>query len=170
LTWTLACALAVALLTVGPTATLADITADASTELATGIVTFFGGSQVVTDNETIEIAKDAVRITTTLRSADSQSRSIMMGFGLPDIDMAALGGARVSGVNFEPNNPTNYIGFWLRADDATVPLKVEQRALALGLVDITPQLQRLGVQLYPVDDRCAGYFDGVATGGPNGAG
>jgi hypothetical protein len=142
--------LAIAFAFVVPTFCLADNLTDRSPELPTGIVTFVGGNHIVTDSEIIEIGRDAVRFTTTLRSVDSLPRSALMAFGLPEIDMAALGGSVVNGVNYDPNNPTNYIGFWARADNTPIPLKVEQRAFSLGLIDITQQLQRHSIALYPL--------------------
>jgi Domain of unknown function (DUF4424) len=124
--------------------------ADGTTELPAGIVVFAGAGQIATETETIALSRDAVRITSILQNTEGTARSVLMAFGLPDIDMATLAGAPVSVPSYDSSNPTNYVGFWARVDGADVPLKVEQRGLALGMVDATQILQRNAIPLYPL--------------------
>jgi Domain of unknown function (DUF4424) len=136
-------------------ATTASITAlagaaETTTELPAGSVVFVGAGQVATDSENVVLRRDSIRISSTLRGIDLRDRPVLMAFALPDIDMAALEGAAVSVLSYDPANATNFVGFWVRADGADVQLEVEQRALALGVIDVTAALVRHGVPLYPL--------------------
>lgn len=126
------------------------VAAEGGTELPAGSVVYAGANQIVTDSETVVLRYDAVRVTSVIRSIETRELPILMAFALPDIDMAALDGATVSVLSYDPNNATNFIGFWARADGAEVQLEVEQRAMALGLLDATAALSRHGVPLYPL--------------------
>jgi hypothetical protein len=126
------------------------LAAEATQELPAGSVAYAGANLIVTDSETVVLRHDSVRVTTVLRSIEPRERPILMAFALPDIDMAALDGTTVSVLSYDPGNPTNFIGLWMRADGGDVPLEVEQRALSLGLLDATAGLARHGVPLYPL--------------------
>jgi Domain of unknown function (DUF4424) len=126
------------------------LAAETTAELPAGSVVYAGAGQTVTDTEAVVLRRDAVRVTTVLRNADTRERPVLMAFALPDIDMAALDGAAVSVLSYDAGNPTNFVGFWARADGADVQLEVEQRALALGLMDATAMLSRHAVPLYPL--------------------
>ena len=124
--------------------------ADTTTELPGGSVVYAAANQIVLESEVINLRHDAVRVTSVLRGIEARGRPVLMAFALPDIDMAALDGASVSVLSYDPNNATNFVGFWVRADGAEVPLEVEQRALALGLLDATALLSKHEVPLYPL--------------------
>jgi hypothetical protein len=124
--------------------------ADTTTELSAGLVVFAAAGLVATDAETITLSREAVNVTTTLQTTDNREHDISMAFALPDIDMAVLDGAIVSVLGYDANNPANFIGFWARVDGKPVSISVEQRALALGLLDVTALLQRHAIPLYPL--------------------
>jgi hypothetical protein len=123
---------------------------EATMELPAGPIAFAGNGRVTTEREIIVLRHDAVRVETVLRAADGHSHPLLIAFALPDIDAAAHDGGQVSILSFDPSNPVNFVGFWAQADGAPVQLEAEQRAMALGMIDVTAALLRSTIPLYPL--------------------
>ena len=119
------------------------------TELAAGGLVFAAQETLVVDREDVTIAPDKVTVTYVLRNKDNRDRKILFVFSLPDIDLAGLNGASVAIPAYSRQNPTNFVGFWTLVDGQPAKAAVDQRALALGVVDQTEWLTSLGLPLYP---------------------
>jgi hypothetical protein len=120
-------------------------------ELATGSLIYGSFGALVTEREDLVVGLDKIQVTYLIRNAGSHDRTTTIVFPLPDIDMAALDGAAVAVPAFDPQNPTNFIGFWALLDGKAVAPHVDVRAKALGWIDVSSTLTSLGLPLYPLD-------------------
>ena len=141
--------------------------AEPASELPAGGLAYASHQTLVTDREDIVIAADRVRVSYVLRNTADEARSTLIAFALPDIDMLSLDGAAVENPGYDPQNASNFVGFWAQIDSLPVELAVESRALALGLVDATAVLQTHNLPLYPLHPdlakRLAALPDGVKS-------
>lgn len=124
-------------------------TAVPTVELPSGGLIFAARSKLVVEQETLTIGIDRVEIDYTIRNNERDPRSTAMAFPLPVIDLGSLFGSEVAIPAFDPANPTNFVAFWTTIDDLPVEPEVDVRAFALGHIDITAELTRLGLPLYP---------------------
>lgn len=120
-------------------------------ELPAGGLIFAARDRLVVDQETLTIGLDRIDIDYILRSTFGQSQSVVMAFPLPTIDMANLYGADLAIPAYNPDNPTNFVGFWTTLDGVAVEPDVDQRALAIGQIDGTATLRALQLPLYPLE-------------------
>ena len=140
-----------ALLCVIGTADAGQPPVEPTTELAAGGLVFAGKDALVVERKDLVIGIDKIRITYVVRNADATDRTALMVFALPTIDMAALDGAPVAIPSYDPQNPTNFVGFWTMIDGKAAEPEVDINAKALGHVDVTTLLQAHRIPLYPFD-------------------
>ncbi len=124
-------------------------TAPATSEIPAGGLVFTHRDKLIVDQETLTIGVDQIDIQYLVRSTDAKPRSIAFAFPMPTIDMTALYGSEVAIPAFDPTNPTNFVGFWTTLNGTPVEPEVDIRALAIGHIDVTAELNRLGLPLYP---------------------
>lgn len=142
---TLALTLALCLLGFG-----APLAGEPTTEIAAGGLTYAGQQTLITRQEAIAIASDRIRVTYTLQNAEPETRTALMAFALPDIDLLALDGATIDNPAYDAKNPMNFVGFAALVDEQPAEIYVDIRALSLGLVDISRVLRELALPFYPL--------------------
>lgn len=142
----IACGMCAAL----PRAVAADPGVPFGLELPAGGLVFNGREKIVVDDEQLTLALDRVEITYRVRNSTSGPRTFVAAFQMPTIDMANLDGQSLAIPAFDPNNPTNFVGFWTTIDGATVEPDVDVRAFAVGQADVTAMLKQYELPLYPL--------------------
>jgi Domain of unknown function (DUF4424) len=136
LSWTLACSAPQAF---EPTA-----------EIAAGGLTYAGLQFLLTEKEETVLAADRVTVSYVVRNTAAEPKSALIAFALPDIDMLVLDGSPVDNPAFDPQNPTNFVGFVGLVDGKSAETFVESRAMAIGLIDVSAKLTALNLPLYPL--------------------
>lgn len=121
-----------------------------TTELPSGPLIFAVNGSVAIDREDLVIGIDKVRLTYLLRNLTPREHTMPMAFALPDIDTLELDGAAVALPSYDPQNPTNFLGFWTMIDGAAVQPDVNARALLLGVIDVTAAITAAEMPLYPL--------------------
>jgi len=120
------------------------------TELPVGGLAFAGGSALVTERESVVIGSGRVQASYIVRNSAQAAHATLVALALPDVDMLQLDGAAVDNPAYDLKNPANFIGLTALVDGAPAELFVEEHAMALGLVDVTPLLRAAGLPLYPL--------------------
>jgi hypothetical protein len=120
-------------------------------ELPAGGIIFSSRDRVIVDHEALSIGLDRIEIDYLVRNPTTVPQTVVMAFPLPTIDMANLYGADLAIPAYNPDNPTNFVGFWTTLDGVAVEPDVDQRALAIGHIEATATLKALGLPLYPLD-------------------
>ncbi len=126
------------------------VASEPAAELPAGGLTYIGPPQLVTEREDIVIAPNRVRATSIVRNPGDDARTATVAFALPDIDILALDGAAIDNPAYDPQNPSNYVGFAATVDGQTVEMFVQVSAQALGLIDQTALLKSHNLPLYPL--------------------
>jgi Domain of unknown function (DUF4424) len=121
-----------------------------TTEIAAGGLIFSHRERLVVDLETLTIGLDQIDIQYVVRSLEAKPFTLPIAFPMPTIDMAALQDTAVAIPAFDPTNPTNFVGFWTVINGIAIEPDVDVRALAIGHIDVTAELNRLGLPLYPL--------------------
>jgi Domain of unknown function (DUF4424) len=121
-----------------------------TTEIPTGGLVFAHRDRLFVDQETLTIGIDQIDIDYLIRSTAPKSQTIVFAFPMPTIDMSALAGSDVAIPAFDPANPTNFVAFWTTINGVAVEPEVDLRAHAIGHIDVTAELNRLALPLYPL--------------------
>ena len=121
------------------------VVAEGSVELPAGGLAFAANPSVTIEQQDLVIGSASIAVTYTLRNAAQSPQSIVVTFSLPELDASALADGEVT---LPAAEPTNYIQFSPKVDGQAPAVKVEQRAIALGL-DVSSTLTAAGIPLFP---------------------
>ena len=121
------------------------VVAEGSVELPAGGLAFAANPSITIEQQDLVIGSASIALTYALRNAAQSQQSILITFSLPELDASALADGEVTLPSAEPSN---YIQFSLKVDGQAPAVKVEQRAIALGLDD-SSTLTAAGIPLFP---------------------
>ncbi len=114
-------------------------------EVPAGGLIFVPDGAIAIESQEVQISRDQVRSIYQTRHSGSTSRSIVITFQLPEIDLASLGDQILV---LPVGAPENFVGAKVTANGQPVQLQFQQRAIAFGL-DVTDALGEVGITLFP---------------------
>lgn len=131
---------------------------DSSAEMGTGGLELVRVDSVSIVSEDLFISADEVRVDYVFENITDADVDTLVAFPMPDIDAHPY-----EELSIPAPNDDNYMQFSVSVDGRPVEVSLEQRATAFG-VDITRELQKLGVPLLPRSEAAYNALEELDTG------